>query len=112
MHVKNYTKIFSVLKEGRLKCSKILEDMSNWTDRGFLVGQKVQVFRLIGNKHEKSSTRNFRLQGGAYKDGPENIFLHKWTGQKILDEPDKKDKKDKSGRATHISGLSLYASLY
>ena len=48
--------------------------------------------------------------GGTYKDGSENIFLQKWTDQKILDgwlvEPDK-NKKDKSGRVTHICGPSL-----
>ena len=48
----------------------------------------------------------FRLQGScslrlADKDGPEHVFLHKWTGQKIMDGPDwtsqTKIKKDKSG---------------
>jgi len=24
----------------------------------------------------------------VYKDGPEHVFFHNWTGQKILDEPD------------------------
>ena len=46
---------------------------------------------------------DLEIQGVAYKDGPENIFLHKWTaliGRVI--------QKDKSGRATHISGPSLY----
>jgi len=27
------------------------------------------------------STKYMEIQGVAYKDGPENIFLHKWTGQ-------------------------------
>jgi len=39
-------------------------------------------------------TRTYKsraLQGRTYKDGPENIFLHKWTSQKKqnkkVDEP-------------------------
>ena len=44
--------------------------------------------------------------GGAYKDGPENIFLQKWTAL-IGRARQKQNKKDKSGRATHMSGPSL-----
>ena len=32
--------------------------------------------------------KNSWLTGGAYKDRPENIFLQKWTGQKILEGAD------------------------
>ena len=31
---------------------------------------------------------DIRTTGGAYNEGPENIFLQKWTGQKILDGSD------------------------
>ena len=45
------------------------------------------------------------FQGGAYKDGPENILVQKWTSQKILEgATQKQNKKDKT---THISGPSL-----
>ena len=64
----------------------------------------------LKNLSVKQKSRFLLLQwgtytgGGAYKDGPEHVF-HNWTGQKILDEPD----NGKTGRATHISGPSLYA---
>ena len=53
--------------------------------------------------------------GGAHiRTGQKTFFFHKWTGQKILDgligrALQKQNKKDKTGRATHISGPSLYA---
>ena len=67
--------------------------------------------------YKKFSNLNFQPRSkffselSAYKDGPENIFLHKSTGQKIWDgpywtSPTKTKQKDKT--ATHISGPSLY----
>ena len=76
-----------------------------------LFGSCVEIgLFLIVKSYWKSTYRD-------HNDGPEKIFLHKWTGQKILDgpdwtkaEPDKnKTKKDKTGRATDISGPALYA---
>jgi len=49
------------------------------------------------------------IQGGAYKDGSENIFFAKLDGPENfgLIGRARQNKKDQSGRATHISGPSL-----
>jgi len=56
-----------------------------------------------------------QIQGDAYKDGPENIFCISGRARKfwtvlIGRATQKQNKKDKGGRATHISGPSLYAT--
>ena len=48
------------------------------------------------------------VQGGAYKDGPENIFVAYVDGTENFGQA-LQNKKDKTGRATHIYGPSLYA---
>ena len=51
----------------------------------------------------------WEIQAGAYKDGPENICLQKWTGQRfwtaLIGRARQKQKYKR--RATHVSGPSL-----